>query len=387
MLKLKKVKHIVAIAIALIMCCNGTLVFANTEPDIQQIVGSTYLFCDVTPESEYYEAIEYIANLGYITGAGDGSFKPDSDITIRQLSLMMCRYFGLHDLIEQEATTDGIKYGDYCGAWLYKKNIIPMEAVIDLDQKLYRGSFYTIMFKCMGIPTYKESTLHLTNEFSITWEDAVDIGIELGLCDEGTSYKDIITRGEATYTLYWILTHEYEVQSYIIKANQTVVNEDNFKIINTDGVSLVNYYRALSKIPSAIINEFNNRCWRFYIKESRIDAFKTERNSNENYVGLCSYSEQAIYVIQSGAVIHEFGHFLDYIDNWPSNRLWSEHENARFLKDYAMTDAKEYFADYFAFYITNSKYEDAVEMMKEQTPKTYEYFKTLEDLDWDCKLN
>ena len=83
-------------------------------------------------------------------------------------------------------------------------------------------------------------------------------------------------------------------------------------------------------------------------------------------------------------LIHEFGHFLDCALGFPAvhKELFAEEagRSNRFLRDYALTNSREYFAEYFAYFIRYSDNEAKSERMKQLTPRTYAYFADLETL-------
>lgn len=61
----------------------------------------------------------------------------------------------------------------------------------------------------------------------------------------------------------------------------------------------------------------------------------------------------------------------------------AEQESARtVLRDYAVTNSQEYFADYFSFWIRNSDDKSEMERLKAATPQTYAYFAALEACGW-----
>ena len=94
--------------------------------------------------------------------------------------------------------------------------------------------------------------------------------------------------------------------------------------------------------------------------------------------GATVYSSKRIYVSEAGATLHEFGHFLDYVLQRPS-------ENERFFEREAAAASaflREYFAEYFAYYLTHSGQEKKVEQMKRLTPETFAYFSALSEAGW-----
>lgn len=54
--------------------------------------GESYGFPDVPAESWYTDAANWAANHGVVTGTGNGSFAPNSDITREQMAVMLYRY-------------------------------------------------------------------------------------------------------------------------------------------------------------------------------------------------------------------------------------------------------------------------------------------------------
>lgn len=55
---------------------------------------------------------------------------------------------------------------------------------------------------------------------------------------------------------------------------------------------------------------------------------------------------------------------------------------AAVLQDYAATNSREYFAEYFAFWIENHENERKMEQLRTVSPETYEYFLSLEAGGW-----
>ena len=84
--------------------------------------------------------------------------------------------------------------------------------------------------------------------------------------------------------------------------------------------------------------------------------------------------------------MHEFGHFLDGAVGFPSKTrsFYADEAQAAaiFLRDYSLTNCREYFADYFAYWLQNRDNEEETALMRERTPKTYAYFCELADNNW-----
>ena len=88
---------------------------------------------------------------------------------------------------------------------------------------------------------------------------------------------------------------------------------------------------------------------------------------------------------EAGSTLHEFGHFVHYILGFPDEveQLYADEAKAAatFLRDYAMTNSREYFADYFVHWIISYDNSQKKTQMQQLTPQTYFYFK-LQENSW-----
>ena len=94
----------------------------------------------------------------------------------------------------------------------------------------------------------------------------------------------------------------------------------------------------------------------------------------------------AILIFGVLIAVHEFGHFLDGVQGFPSTSTSFYAEEAQassaFLRDYAQTNCREYYAEYFAYWLSNHGDAKKAEQMQQLTPKTYEYFTELAANNW-----
>ncbi len=59
-----------------------------------QLYGQILLPSDVSPDADYYKAVEYVLSKGYFTGMDDGTFRPDGLFTRAQLAQILWRMGG-----------------------------------------------------------------------------------------------------------------------------------------------------------------------------------------------------------------------------------------------------------------------------------------------------
>lgn len=328
-------------------------------------------FTDVPPDSPWYEGITFAAEQGITNGTGNQCFSPDTPITVRQWAVMLCRAYGEEEALEKDANS----FGDFCATQAYWNGWIPMEAVTHPDDNICRGALYRSAFSVLGLSIYNYE-LFPGGFYLSDYENCVRVATELGICTEGASATELITRGEAVYLIYKMLSNEYAVEE------PPVVYE--YPIENPCNVDLSPYLQELVKVPEPIMTSFRNRGWKYSID------FESLAEISKRYgmtcIGACDYASKHIFVSEASSTLHEFGHYLDYslgrISR--SSAFYSEEAQAAgaFLRDYALTSPAEYFADYFVYWFNYHDVDWRVEQMKELTPKTYAYFTDLAADNW-----
>ena len=135
--------------------------------------------------------------------------------------------------------------------------------------------------------------------------------------------------------------------------------------------------KMLSLLPESIRYLFVDYGWHFYVTAENIamTEFNGEYSSVKGVTDM-----QSLYIkvenwdnATSTTILHEFGHFLDYCCNFPSEKgefltvLELETESARDMgMNYGLGDNEEYFAESFLWYLT------APEEMETYIPLTYD---------------
>ena len=105
---------------------------------------------------------------------------------------------------------------------------------------------------------------------------------------------------------------------------------------------------------------------------------------NMSCIGATNYSQKTIYLSEAGATLHEFGHFLDWTLGIPAEheQLYLAEAQNSGLRDYAKTNAREYFADCFDDWITHGSNSEMMEHLRKNAPQTWIYFEALEKNNW-----
>lgn len=259
-------------------------------------------FSDVPADSPWFEGVEYIADRGITVGTGEGRYSPDSPITARQWAVMLCRAYDKTDALE---ILDG-EFGKNCLTESYRIGWLSVEALTEPDTRMCRGALYQSAFAVIGLSVY-DYTLYPGGEILTPYENCLRIGAELGLCPDGTSPYEIVSRGETAALLQAVLTQDLVIQE------PPVLTE--VPIENREGVNMNSYLLELRRVPEPILREFQRKGW-VYIVDFDYLADLSKR-FEMSCIGAADYSGKKIYVSDAQATLHEFGHFLDGAVGFP----------------------------------------------------------------------
>ncbi|OLR66955.1 anthrax toxin lethal factor-related metalloendopeptidase [Intestinimonas butyriciproducens] len=323
-------------------------------------------FSDVPDGSALQESVSCLVERGITNGTGTDTFSPNAPITVRQWAVMLCRAYGaeIHGENWRERSQNCVETA-YAHGWLNET------AVQAPDTRLCRSSLLESGLRTAGVPVYN-ACLFPGNESLSVSENIIRVGRKLSLCAEGASAAESVTRGEAAQLLYAVLTRELTVE-----APPTPV-----ALVNAAGVNINDYLLALRQVPEPMLAAFNVAGWTYRIDFDYISELSKQLNMS--CIGATNYSQKTIYLSDASATLHEFGHFLDGQLGFPAEHehlYLAEAQNSG-LRDYAKTNAREYFADCFAYWIAYRGNEKRMETFRNAAPQTWAYFEALEKNNW-----
>ena len=296
----------------------------------------------------------------------DGYISPNAPITVRQWAVMLCRAYGaeIHGENWRERSQNCVETA-YAHGWLNET------AVQAPDTRLCRSSLLEGGLRTAGVPVYDACLFPGNDSLSVS-ENIMRVGRKLSLCAEGASASESVTRGEAAQLLYAVLTRELTVET----PPAPVPME------NLAGVNINEYLLALRQVPELILAAFQDQVWTYTIDYDYLAELGKQRGIS--CVGCTSYGSKRIYVSEAASTLHEFGHFLDGQLGFPAEheRLYLAEAQNSGLRDYAKSNSREYFADFFACYIRYRGNEKVMETLQKNAPETYHYMKQLETSDW-----
>ena len=255
-----------------------------------------------------------------------------------------------------------------------------MTAITAPDSDLCRYAIYKSGFAAFGVDLY--SLQLYPNEGKLSQQSEVlRAAADFGLCEDTCDGTEIITRGEAAELLYALLTKTFAVVPPPML--------DNIPLDNKAGVALNNYLLEIQKIPESMMQSFAEKDWRYVIDFDYLA--KLSKEYDLGCTGVTIYEGRKIIVSSAESTIHEFGHFLDGMMGFPSRTKGIYQREsasaASLLRTYALTDAQEYFADCFVYWIKNRGDGKKMAMLQDAAPETYYYFKMLEENDWKPSLS
>ena len=318
-------------------------------------------FDDVPETANCYESVMYLAECEIADGTGNDCFSPEQLITVEQWAVMLCRAYGVEtigDSWQDVGRSSVVK--------AYRQGWLNENALSALRSPMCRSVLVESAFAAADVPVY-DSTLYEGGASLSTADNILRAGRELGLCSDDADTNALVTRGDAAIILHVVLT-----QSFRIKEPPVPVT-----LVNAAGVNINDYLLALRQVPEPMLAAFKVAGWTYRIDFDYISELSKQLNMS--CIGATNYSQKTIYVSEASATLHEFGHFLDWTLGFPAEheQLFRAEAAAAPLRNYAKTNAREYFADCFAYWVKYAGNTNAISLLQECTPMTYRYMEDL----------
>ena len=323
-------------------------------------------FDDVPESADCYESVIYLAECEIAAGTGNDCFSPEQLITVEQWAVMLCRAYGVETIGDNWQDV-----GRSSVAEAYRQGWLNETALSAPNIQLCRGALLKSAFAAAKIPVY-DSVLYAGGVSLPDHENCIRIGKELQLCGEEDDANEIVTRRDAAMLLHAILT-----RAFTVEAPPAPV-----ALVNAAGVNINDYLLALRQVPEPVLATFNAAGWTYRIDFDYISELSKQLNMS--CIGATNYSQKTIYISEASATLHEFGHFLDWMLGFPAEheQLYLAEAQNSGLRDYAKTNAREYFADSFDYWIAYSGSEKRMETFRNAAPQTWAYFEALEKNNW-----
>lgn len=323
-------------------------------------------FDDVPETADCYESVMYLAEHEITQGTGNGCFSPDAPVTVRQWAMMLCRAY--------EVKVEGSSWSELSQNAVeqsYRKGWLNETTLSVPNTQLCRGALLKSAFAAAKIPVY-DSVLYDGGVSLPDYENCIRIGKELQLCGEANTANEIVTRRDVAMLLHAILT-----RAFTVEAPPAPV-----ALVNAAGVNINDYLLALRQVPEPMLAAFNAAGWTYRIDFDYISELSKQLNMS--CIGATNYSQKTIYLSDASATLHEFGHFLDWTLGIPAEheQLYLAEAQNSGLREYAKTNAREYFADCFDYWITHGSNSEMMEHLRKNAPQTWAYFEELCKYSW-----
>ena len=318
-------------------------------------------FDDVPETADCYESVIYLAECEIADGTGNDCFSPEQLITVEQWAVMLCRAYGVETIGDswQDVGRSGVVEA-YRQGWLNET------AFSAPCSPMCRSVLVESAFAAADVPVY-DSTLYEGGTSLSTADNILRVGRELGLCSDDADANALVTRGEAAIILHAVLTQSFRIEEPPVPVT----------LVNAARVNINDYLLALRQVPEPVLATFNATGWTYRIDFDYISELSKQLNMS--CIGATSYGQKTIYISEASATLHEFGHFLDWTRGFPAEheQLFRAEAAAAPLRNYAKTNAREYFADCFAYWVKYAGNTNAISLLQECTPMTYRYMEDL----------
>ena len=318
-------------------------------------------FDDVPETVDCYESVIYLAECEIAAGTGNDCFSPEQLITVEQWAVMLCRAYGVETIGDSWQDV-----GRSSVVEAYRQGWLNETALSAPNIQLCRGALLKSAFAAAKIPVY-DSVLYTGGVSLPDYENCIRIGKELQLCGEEDDANEIVTRRDAAMLLHAILTRAFAVTAPAAPVT----------LVNAAGVNINDYLLALRQVPEPMLAAFEVAGWTYRIDFNYISELSKQLNMS--CIGATNYSQKTIYISEASATLHEFGHFLDWMLGFPAEheQLFRAEAAAAPLRNYAKTNAREYFADCFSYCIIHGNDSEMMKHLRKNAPQTCTYFEEL----------
>ena len=323
-------------------------------------------FVDVPDTAECCESVRYLAECEIAAGTGNDCFSPEQLITVEQWAVMLCRAYG--------AETIGDSWQDVGRSSVveaYRQGWLNETALSAPRSPMCRSVLVESALAAADVPVY-DSTLYEGGASLSTADNILRVGRELGLCSDDADTNALVTRGDAAIILHVVLTQSFRIEEPPVPVT----------LVNAAGVNVNDFLLELRKLPKQVLDVFNAAGWTYCIDFDYMGGLS--KKLNMSCIGATNYSQKTIYLSEASATLHEFGHFLDWTRGFPAEheQLFRAEAAAAPLRNYAKTNAREYFADCFAYCIIHGNDSEMMESLRKNAPQTCTYFEELKKDNW-----
>ena len=318
-------------------------------------------FDDMLETADCYESVMYLAECEIVAGTGNDCFSPEQFITVEQWAVMLYRAYGVETIGDNWQDV-----GRSSVVEAYRQGWLNETALSAPRSPMCRSVLVESAFAAADVPVH-DSTLYEGGASLSTADNILRVGRELGLCSDDANTNALVTRGDAAIILHVVLTQSFRIEEPPVPVT----------LVNAAGVNVNDFLLELRKLPEQVLDAFNAAGWTYCIDFDYMGGLS--KKLNMSCIGATNYSRKTIYLSDASATLHEFGHFLDWTLGFSAEheQLYLAEAQNSGLRDYAKTNAREYFADCFAYCIIHGNDSEMMESLRKNAPRTCTYFEEL----------
>lgn len=314
-------------------------------------------FSDVPVTDPYYTEIMYCKDNGITSGVGNNMFAPNNPVSNFETATMIVRAFCPDKLADGSSAMDVSFFNGWIESWNYNNPYgqITLSDLINLS------------LRAKGLYNY--------------CGDAMETAIDMKLYAAGENGARVAKRSDCAYLIGKLAVNTYTPNwSKLCDKLNISVDKDYVE----DAAS---YYAAASKLPESVISAWDVSGNALTVghesmqKRSGIDPWQT------GYIGI--YYGKGIALLCSETMYHEFGHYIYYASNYKDlsskvNELFQKCSAAgdNGIGGYALSNAKEFFAECFSSYMGEPMAPLTRTELKEKMPDMFNLLADMEAANW-----
>lgn len=335
-------------------------------------------FSDVPEDAYYYESMEALRERHVIGGAGDGTFRPDDEITANALCIMCMRAFEPDwlDRVTAECAALDVLREENCVLTGSGEATAPVEFDAALG----------IIGRTAGI-FQRQPVTQMTYTDKDVFRYMRGAGYDLDIFDiRDKLTTDHMTRGEAAYVIHSIMNWlESDETKSLDRVERYGFHYIDIQATEKYGHLLPELYMSVMKLPFEVLESFHDDGFRVLADNREIDEYRKTHDGNT--VALFSRARKTIWTKVGDSLPHEFGHYVQYVimnDKTSIEPYFkAEKDNlSKMMRVYAKTNPVEYFAEFFMVYTANRDNPGNLARLRADMPKTFDYFEKLSESNY-----
>ncbi len=225
----------------------------------------SYHFSDIQSGHEIEKQINYLVKEGIISGYPDGTFRPDHSVTRREAAVVIGKTFNLHNQQRKTSFSD-VNSKDYASGYIqsaYEAGIIKGygDGTFRPDRNMTRGEMSYLLSKAFKFLASQNFYFTDVNPFSHSYDvinKLANNGVTIGYPDDTFRPDRVVTRGEFALFVSRSLEENFRVEKDQSSPGKRIIKADWLNVRKGPGTdyassglikygTMVDYYFKIEK--------------------------------------------------------------------------------------------------------------------------------------------